>query len=115
MDRLSPVTIAALAATAQLVHSGKTDLGWASFTNPGTAMAYVQMFDAVAATGAGSPTLGTTPPSAVVGIPAGGTVTIDPEQLGFFNGLVVACTATANGSGAPNAANVCSLGIAEWF
>jgi hypothetical protein len=118
MDATTPVLEAALSTTLVLVRAGKTKLSWASFGNPGGQAAYIQMFDAPGITGAGAPTLGTTPPNAVVLVPAGIaglTVSINPKDLGFVTGLVVACSATPTGAGAPNAANVCTFGVKAGF
>jgi hypothetical protein len=115
MDAATPVLEAALSNSLVLVRAGKTKLPWASFFNPGNAVAYIQLFDAVAASGTGSPTLGSTAPNAVIGIAAGLSLPIDPQALGFVNGLVVAATTTPTGSTAPNAPQVCTFGVKAAF
>lgn len=68
--------------------------------NSGGSVSYLQFFDALSA----DVTVGTTAPSFVIPLPATGGYDVGlncPE--GFRTGIVIACTATATGSGAPGA------------
>jgi len=75
--------------------------------NGGNAASFIQFFDALAV----NVTVGSTAPTFVVGLPTGGGANIFlnlPEK--FSIGIVVACTATATGNGAPNVAATLELG-----
>lgn len=54
-------------------------------------------------------TLGTTPPTRVVGVPAGGALTFDFDQTAFATASSVAATTTPTGSTAPGTAGVIGL------
>lgn len=75
--------------------------------NTGGAVSYLQFFDALVA----DVTVGTTTPTFVIPLPAGGGY--DAEYVlpeGFRTGIVIACTATAAGAGAPGADAIVKLG-----
>lgn len=74
--------------------------------NSGGSVSYVQFFDALVA----DVTVGTTTPDFVIPLPAGGgydAAYVLPE--GFRTGIVIACTATATGNGAPAADAIVKL------
>ena len=75
--------------------------------NPGAAITYVQFFDALTA----NVSVGTTAPTFVIPLPIGGGH-IAALQLaeGFRIGMIIACTATATGNGAPSGNAVVKLG-----
>ncbi len=75
--------------------------------NSGASVSYLQFFDALEA----NVTVGTTTPSFVIPLPATGGYDAElqlPE--GFRTGIVIACTATSTGSGAPSANALVKLG-----
>ena len=111
MDASTPITKTALTNSAVLIQTGEVKLGALAFNNPGAATSYVQLFDVAAANAV---TLGTTVPNAVIGLAAGATIS-GPQDLGFWKGLVAACTSTPTGAGAPNAAAVCTFGVRTEF
>lgn len=77
--------------------------------NSGNAAAYVQCFNAATVAAV---TVGTTVPDWVFGAAATNFSQGSFDRPIFFSaGLVIACTSTATGAGAPNAANVVAIGI----
>jgi hypothetical protein len=93
--------IAALTNTATLVKAGVGSLkGLVSYS---ATLCWVQVFDAATV---GAVTLGATPPKLSLPIAATSSLVVPfpPEGVAFLNGIVVACTATATGAGAPGAA-----------
>lgn len=75
--------------------------------NSGAAVSYIQFYDALTA----DVTVGTTVPTFVIPLPIGGGLSdtyVLPE--GFRNGIVVACTSTPTGSGAPGVDAILKLG-----
>jgi len=71
-----------------------------NFVNTGASVAYVQVFDSVAA----SVTLGTTIPKQVLWVPAGGAWEekfTNEAKMSFTSGIAVAATTTTTGSTAP--------------
>lgn len=75
--------------------------------NSGGAVSYLQFFDALTA----NVTVGATTPTFVIPLPASGGYS-DTYELpeGFRNGVVIACTSSATGAGAPGAAAIVKLG-----
>lgn len=92
-------TKAAVKASAGRIHGLEV-------SNPNTADAFLQLFDALTA----NVTVGTTTPTQTFLIPAGdgtvrGAVNITfPVPLNFKSGIMQACTTTPTGSGNPSAA-----------
>lgn len=96
----------ALAETKQSVVAGPVLLFNITGFNSGNAASYIQFFDKLVA----NVTVGSTAPDFVIPLPQTGGYDVAlncPE--GFRTGIVVACTATATGNGAPNAAAVVKL------
>jgi hypothetical protein len=74
--------------------------------NTGAAASYLQFFDALVA----DVTVGTTTPKFVIPLPiAGGLSDTYTLPEGFRTGIVIACTVTATGAGAPGAAALVKL------
>jgi hypothetical protein len=96
--------------TPLLVKGSKTRLVGYHIFNPGTAAAFLQLFDVAAVA---SVTLGSTVPVMSLGVPAGGAVFVPANDASvswdFFSGIVMAASATYNGSGAPNASLIVNL------
>lgn len=98
---------AAAATPVELKARGEARVVAVDAYNPGTAMAFLQLFGKAAA----DVTLGTTRPDWVIPIPqGGGRDPVFPQPLVFAAGLTYAVTSTASGSGAPSAA--CPISIA---
>lgn len=99
----------ALSTTVKLVKAaGPANVVWIQCLNPdATHVAYVQIFDVASAT---SVTLGTTVPKLSIGFNAASSWTV-PMDNAFYNGIKIAATATATGSGAPTTALDCNLGF----
>lgn len=97
----------ALAETKAVVVAGPVLLFNILGYNSGGAVSYLQFYDALTA----SVTVGTTPPTFVIPLPAGGGYS-DTYELpeGFRNGIVIACTSSASGAGAPAVAALVKLG-----
>ena len=79
-----------------------------NFTNTGASVAYVQVFDSVAA----SVTLGTTPPKMSLWVPAGGAWEekfTDEAKISFTNGIAIAATTTTTGSTSPSTGILANL------
>lgn len=75
--------------------------------NPGSATAYLQIFDA---SDSDDVVPGTTEPRWVLPVPAGGgNAPTYPTPLGFDYGIVVAATSTPDGAGAPASALTLSI------
>ena len=97
----------ALNVTPVLVYSRQCHLAGYHLLNPGASAAYIQFFDAAAIADV---TVGTTTPKFSLGLPAtGGAARTCSFPIRFVKGVVIACTSTATGSGAPNAANIAML------
>lgn len=97
----------ALAETKAVVVAGPVLLFNITVYNSGGAVSYLQFFDAFTA----DVTVGVTTPTFVIPLPTSGGYDAQyvlPE--GFTIGMVIACTATATGSGAPGAAAIVKLG-----
>lgn len=89
---------ALLTSTPVLIKSGATNLYGVNFVNKGASDAYVQIFDALAAT------LGTTVPKMSLWVPAGGAWEekyTNEAKISFATGLLVAATGTATGGTSP--------------
>jgi len=80
--------------------------------NSGASVSYLQFFDALSA----DVTVGTTTPKFSIPLPSTGGYS-DTYQLpeGFRTGIVIACTATATGAGAPAAGALVKLTYAGGF
>lgn len=97
----------ALAETKAVVRAGGCLMFNIVIFNPDTsASSYVQFFDALTA----DVTVGSTTPTFVIpaGPKGGGILTLNCPRA-FRTGVVVACTATATGAGAPGTAAVVSF------
>lgn len=96
---------------AVLVKAGKISLCGFFQYNPGTAAAYIQFHDAAAIEDV---TVGTTTPIFATGAAA---TSFSQGQfcrpIQFTKGMVIVCTSTPTGSGAPNAANHVSLALGD--
>ena len=98
----------ALAATAVLVKTGKTKIKGYHIYNPGNAAAYIQFFDAAAASDVN---VGTTVHKVAIGIPTVAQTFRGLCNMKFTLGLVIACTSGVATNGAPNAANIVTIEI----
>jgi hypothetical protein len=98
-----------LATAIQIRQSGCNVFGYHIY-NASNATAYVQFFDSSPAV---PPTVGTTVPKWSIGVPtvAHAFMALDATGLDFTQGLWVAATTTAGGSGAPNVAVNVNLAI----
>jgi hypothetical protein len=97
----------ALAATKQVVIAAPCLVFNIFVFNPDTtATSYIQFFDALTA----DVTVGSTAPTFVIpmGLRTGSTIALNCPRA-FRTGVVIACTATATGSGAPSTSAVVSL------
>jgi hypothetical protein len=81
------------------VKSAPTPLnGWYLFNSNAT-IVYLQIFDAKSET---EVSLGTTAPTLSLGIPAGSAANVLVDGMrDFLKGIVIACTLTRSGNGAP--------------
>jgi hypothetical protein len=79
------------------VNRAATLRGWYLF-NSGQATAYVQFFDAG---DAGTPNVGGALPDLSLGIPAGAGANLAGHLRDFRSGIVIVCTTTRAGNGAP--------------
>lgn len=105
-EALSKITYPALDETPELLAAVPTKLGAVSVYNPdATDTAFVQLFDVA---DDGDVTLGTTPPDEVIAVLAG-TSAVLAGAAAYDNGVVLAATATATGSGAPSTELVVSV------
>lgn len=96
----------ALAETKQTVTAGPALLFNITAYNSSGSDTFIQFFDALAA----NVTVGSTAPDFVIPVVKTGVYDVSlncPE--GFRNGIVVACTATSTGAGAPGAAALVKL------
>ena len=92
-----------LTATAVLAKAGSVTIGSYNISNPNSSPVFIQVFNAATA---GAVTLGTTPPTFVLTVPAANGV-LDGNLAGSYNlplGMVVAATTTATGNTAPTSA-----------
>ncbi len=90
---------AALVATKVAVKASAGNLYGYHIYNPNSAVIYVQMFNVASA----SVTLGTTPPTMVLAVPAGGWADATPSgpPITFNTAITIAATTTASGLTAP--------------
>lgn len=111
-DSYVPNAQTSLLATVASVKSNAAGLlGMVQCYNPNASAAFVQIFDAATA---GSVTLGTTPPTLSIGIPAttsSGPIMMSPIGIEFRNGIQVAATTTATGNTAPGSGLSCNFGF----
>lgn len=96
----TPKVFTALTNTKTLIKNAAGTLGgYLPIWNPNLSVAYIQVFDAAATA---TPTLGTTPPDAILPIPPGSAANMEAASgVHFANGIVIAITTTATGSTAP--------------
>lgn len=93
--------------TPEMLAAGSRDIHYLHVINPNSLDSYVQLFDTATI---GAITLGTTTPTLVFIIPAGGATssgawdTESPFGLHFKYGIAYAATTTATGSTAPSTA-----------
>ena len=93
--RLNPLAVINLAGLATLKAS-RTVIGAYDIYNANGTVGYIQLFDVASIN---SVTLGTTPPNAVIPLAATSRGANEVSAgLVFLNGLVAACTTTANGA-----------------
>lgn len=104
----TPIYDASGTATATLLRTGNVALDNVEAENINTAICYLQLFDAAAASDV---TLGSTTPTTTRMIPMGGGAAapvsrlLDPHKsIGFCKGLVYAVTTTRSGAVAPTSA-----------
>ena len=96
--RQSPYRNTNLLAADQQVKAGATDVEYLNVYNPDTALAYLQLYDALAA----DVTVGTTVPTHSIPIPAGAIYDVQLVQAMQFDvGLTIAMTTTPGGAVAP--------------
>ncbi len=80
--------------TTVTVSGAAGKFGGYMFFNPNTAVAYLQVFDT-----AGAVTLGTTTPTFVIPIPAGGAANVEfANGIAVTSGIKIAATTTATGA-----------------
>lgn len=102
--------VAALTGLTQIGAAGSRRLYSYNIHNPNAAVAFVQMFNAASV---GAVTLGTTPPTDWIAIPAGGVIDgFWPISPAFNAGLVVAATTTPTGNTAVGVGLPLSFGFA---
>jgi hypothetical protein len=96
----------ALSSTKQAVNASAGNMYGYHIYNPNSTVIYVQLFNLAS----GSVTVGTTAPTAVLAVPAGGWVDAPPATpIAFATALTIAATATPTGSGAPTTALLCNI------
>lgn len=96
--RQSPYRNTNLLATKQEVKQGATDVEYFNVYNPDAALAYLQLYDALAA----NVTVGTTTPTHSIPVPAGAIYDVPLLQAMQFDvGLTIAMTTTPGGAIAP--------------
>lgn len=94
----TPYYNAALLATKQAVKASAGSLAAYHIYNPNASDMFVQMWDLAAA----NVTVGTTAPTWVLWVPAGGALDAAlPEPITFATALTIAATTTASGNTAP--------------
>lgn len=86
---------AALNATKAEADDSQVTIAGGVVTNPGPTIGYLQIWDL----DADAVTVGTTPPTVTIGVPALSTVQIPARIAGIQSGLTVAATANADGTG----------------
>lgn len=88
----------ALSSTKQAANASAGNVYGYHIYNPNSAVAYVQMFNLAS----GSVTVGSTTPTQVIAVPAGGWADESfTVPLGYTTALTVAATTTSTGSGTP--------------
>lgn len=96
----------ALSSTKQAVNASAGNLYGYHIYNPNTVVIYVQLFNLASA----SVTVGTTAPTAVLAVPAGGWADTAPgTPITFGTALTIAATTTSTGSGTPSTALLCNM------
>lgn len=96
----------ALSSTKQAVNASAGNLYGYHIYNPNSVVIYIQMFNLASA----SVTVGSTAPTAVIAIPAGGWADATPGvPITFGTALTIAATTTSTGSGSPTTALLCNI------
>lgn len=96
----------ALSSTKAAVNASAGNLYGYHIYNPNAVVIYVQLFNVASA----SVTVGTTPPTAVLAIPAAGWADATPSvPITFGTALTIAATTTSTGSGTPTTALLCNI------
>lgn len=91
----------ALSSTKQAVNASAGNLYGYHIYNPNSTVIYIQLFNVASA----SVTVGTTAPTAVIAVPAGGWADAPPATpIAFGTALTIAATTTSTGSGTPTTA-----------
>jgi hypothetical protein len=99
-----------LLATAVAARTNGAKLVYFEFQNPNNVDCWVQLFDLALA----NVTVGTTTPKQSFLVPAnGGNDKVFPDSgfIDFVNGVSIAATTTATGSGAPSTGLVVNMGM----
>jgi hypothetical protein len=104
----TPVHITGLINAVQAIKTSGGQLGFMQCDNIGNAFAYVQVFNA----STGSVTLGVTPPTQTLPIPAAlsNGFTLNLVGLQYSTAISVAATSTDNGGSAPGSPLNCTFG-----
>lgn len=105
---MTPLAIASVTDTVQLVRAGQTYVDAIYFYNASNALAFIQFFDTDVP---GSVTLGTTKPVFSVGTATATSFHLPGMHLLFSKGLCIAAATTFGGSSAPSAGLNCSLAL----
>jgi len=96
----------ALSSTKQAVNASAGQLYGYHIYNPNTTVIYIQLFNLASV----SVTVGTTAPTAVLAVPAGGWADAPPATpIAFGTALTIAATTTSTGSGTPSTALLCNI------
>lgn len=97
----------ALSNTKQAVNASAGNLYGYHIYNPNTVVIYIQLWNIASA----SVTVGTTAPTAVLAVPAGGWADAPPNgpPITFATALTIAATTTATGLTAPTTALLCNI------
>lgn len=96
----------ALSNTKQAVNASAGNMYGYHIYNPNSSVTYVQLFNLASA----SVTVGTTTPTAVLAVPAGGWADAQPATpIAFGTALTIAATTTSTGSTAPTTALLCNI------
>lgn len=97
----------ALSSTKQAVNASAGNLYGYHIYNPNSVVIYVQLFNVASA----SVTVGSTAPTAVLAVPAGGWADAPPSgpPITFATALTIAATTTSTGSTAPTTALLCNM------
>ncbi len=96
----------ALSSTKQAANASAGNLYGYHIYNPNSVVIYIQLFNVASA----SVTVGSTAPTAVIAVPAGGWADATPGvPIAFATALTIAATTTSTGSGTPTTALLCNI------